>query len=496
MNNEELQKLIDVKKELRLRALQDNFYDFCRYYDPLFYTEGKPHLKLIADALQEVADGKLKKLAISMPPRAGKSYITSLFCAWLLGKNPKGSIMRNCYAAKLAEKFSKDIRDGIITNPKYLDVFPKVVASGAIDAWSLGTNTQPSYFCAGVGGAITGLGCKTVAVLDDPLKNIEEALSEITIEAVWNWYTSTHLSRLESGCPEIHIATRWSLKDPIGRLTDSYSETYAPDMKVIVIPALNEDGKSFCEEVKTTEEYHAIKKITDDMIWESEFMQCPFEAKGTLFPIAELKRFSLIDIQTKKQDGIIGTVDTADKGLDYLCSLVGKRFGEYTYITNCVFTQDGVEITEPMVAQQIIDNKVDMMKIEANNGGSSYARNVRKLIKGKSPCMIIDEQQTNNKETRILMNSGYIKEYFYFRNDYEPGSDYDKFMRQLTTYIKMGRNIHDDGADCTTMLAEWVKYKVYAKVKEEQNFNFPSEKPKNDYLNDGEITDSYCNGGF
>lgn len=482
MNNEELQTLINLKKELKLRALQDNFYDFCVYMDPKFFTPGKPHLKLIADAFQEVAEGKLKKLAVSLPPRAGKSYITSLYCAWLLGKNPEGSIMRNSYAAKLAEKFSKDIRDGILIKPLYLDVFPGVITSGPIDGWSLSTNTQPSYFCAGIGGALTGFGCKTVAILDDPLKNIEEAMSEVTIETVFSWYTSTHLSRLETGCAEIQIATRWSLKDVIGRLTDPYAETYCPDMRVIVIPALDEYGNSFCEEIKTTEEYHAIKKITDDMIWEAEFMQSPFEAKGTLFPIAELKRFSLAEIKTKKPDAIVGTVDTADKGSDFLCNPIGKRFGEYTYITDVIFTQDGVEITEPLVAQQTIDTKCDVLKIESNNGGSTYARNIRKLIRGKSPAIVIDEQQTNNKETRILMNSGYIKEYFYFRNDYEVGSDYDKFMRALTSYIKMGKNKHDDAPDAVTMLSEYMRYKIYNKPqapKKQLVFALRSEEPKN-----------------
>ena len=381
--------------------------------------------------------------------------------------------MRNCYAAKLAEKFSKDIRDGIVTNPKYLDVFPNVKANGAIDNWSMSTNTQPSYFCAGIGGAITGLGARTCAILDDPIKNIEEALSETVIENVWNWYTSTHLSRLESGCPEILIATRWTRKDPIGRLTDENSEEYNPNFKVINIPALDDKGNSFCEEVKTTGEYMEIKKVTDDFIWEAEYMQHPVERKGLLFPIEELHRFSISDLQTtdkdgykvyKKADGIIGFTDTADKGSDFLSSPIGRRYGKYTYITDVLFTQDGVEITEPLVAQMVIDTRCEVMKIESNNGGSSFARNVRNLIDDRYYCSIIDEMTTQNKETRILMSSGYIKEYFYFRDDYEVGSDYDKFMRQVTSYMKMGRNKHDDGADSITGLAEYMKLAVFERI--------------------------------
>lgn len=463
---------IDLKRE-KLRLLQqlelanarDNFYKFCVYMDSEFYTPGKPHLKQIADAFQDVYEGKIKKLAVSMPPRAGKSYITSLFCAWLIGKEPSKSIMRNSYAASLAEKFSYDIRE-IVQKEEYLQVFPHIKLrkdKQKIEEWAVEqSKTGITYFCAGVGGAITGKGCTLVAILDDPIKNIEEAMSETVIENIWNWYTSTHLSRLESGCPEIHIATRWSKKDPIGRLTDEFSENYTDDWTVIVIPALV-DGETFCEEVRTTSEYLQIKKVTADFIWEAEFMQNPIESKGLLYPAESLKRFSIKDISTKTPDGIIGFTDTADKGNDFLCSVIGKRFGEYTYITDVVFTQDGVEITEPLVAAMIIDTKADIMHIEANNGGYGYARNIRNLIKGKSFCSVISEMNMQNKETRILMNAGYIKEYFYFRNDYEPGSDYDKFMRQFTSYVKLGKNKHDDAADAVTGLAERSKFKVFSK---------------------------------
>lgn len=464
-----------IKEELRKELARRDFYEFCRYMDSEFFTDSKWHLKVIADAFQEIYEGKIRKLAVSIAPRAGKSYITSLFCAWCLGKNPNGSIMRNSYASKLAEKFSKDIRDGFIVNPKYQGIFPGVRLGNntAVDGWSLEGMTQPSYFCAGVGGAITGFGCDMLAILDDPIKNIEDALSEVVIENTWNWYTSTHLSRLETGCPEIHIATRWSKKDPIGRLTDEYSDTYVDDMRVIRIPALNDDGESFCEEIKTTEEYMEIKKVTDELIWEAEFMQNPLESKGLLFPAEELNRFSMKEIGSKTPDGILGFTDTADKGTDFLSSITGKKFGNYVYITDVVFTQDGVEITEPQVARMIIDTKMDIMKIEANNGGHGYARNVRDLIEGKSKCSISADVNTKNKETRILMNAGHIKKYFVFRDDFEPGSDYDKFFRQFTSYIKLGKNKHDDAADSVTGLAEMVELVSVAKVvKQKSNIPF------------------------
>ena len=479
-----------IREELRRELARRNFYEYCKYMDPNFFTEGKWHLKVIADAFQEIYEGKIKKLAVSIAPRAGKSYITSLFCSWCLGKNPKGSIMRNSYAAKLAEKFSKDIRDGFIINPKYQAIFPntRLGKNTAVDGWTLEGVTQPSYFCAGVGGAITGFGCNMLAILDDPIKNIEDALSETVIENTWNWYTSTHLSRLETGCPEIHIATRWSKKDPIGRLTDEYSDTYIKDMRVICIPALDENGETFCSEIKTTEEYHAIRKVTDEIIWEAEFMQNPVESKGLLFPKAELNRFRMSELAGRTIDGIMGFTDVADTGSDSLSSITGRKIGNYIYITDVVFSTDGVEVTEPQVASMIIREKIDIMKIEANNGGKAYARNVRDLIKGKSKCSITSAMNMKNKETRILMAAGYIKKYFVFREDIVPGSDYDKFFREFTSYIKLGKNKHDDAADSVTGLSEMVELIVPVK-KEEVKDSLPFALQTNSINSEGVYMD-------
>ena len=223
-------------------------------------------------------------------------------------------------------------------------------------------------------------------------------------------------------------------------------------------------------------------------------MQHPIEEKGLLYAPNELKRFALRELATKTPDGVVGFTDTADLDSDYLCSLIGLRFGDYTYITDVVFTQDGVEITEPLVADLIMRNKCQYMKIESNNGGRQFTRNVKKLLEGKRYfCSVTSETQTKNKETRILMQAGYVKEYFYFRNDYEPGSDYDKFMRQFTGYVKLGRNTHDDACDAVTALAEMVPYRHFTKPEPEKHYNFDFERKADEpctYLT-GSATQSY-----
>jgi predicted phage terminase large subunit-like protein len=471
------------KKEIELRVMEvqknivepleakEDFYKFCVYMDPVFFTPGKPHLKRVSELFQQMGEGKLKKIYISMPPRAGKSYVTSFFCAWMIGKNPRETIMRNSHTGSLAEDFSFFIR-GLMTNEKFLKVFPDIKMHDdrqSIDKWGLKTSkTGTAYFCAGVNGNITGKGANLIAILDDPIKDIEAALSETQIESVWKWYSGVHMARMEKGCPEIHIATRWSRKDPIGRLIDPQSKEYDPEYVGIVIPALDKNGETFCEEIHTTKEYMGLKNKNDSSIWEAEFMQNPIEEKGLLFPIESLKRFSLSELK-KNPDGVISACDTADEGTDYLCMPISERHGAYTYITDVLFTQDGVEITEALAAKKIIDHKVKIQVTEANSGGKSWARNVRKLVKPKWHCQFIDRDSTTNKETRILMNAGYVKEYFYFRNDYLSGSQYDTFMRWLTSYVKMGSNKHDDAPDGITLLAIYMQENFRARAKSESD---------------------------
>jgi len=450
-NREKLLKKARAKKELKIREARDDFWTFCQYMDDKFFNEDRPYLKDIAAILQKVKDGVYNRVALSMMPRAGKSYITTMFCAWLLGLTPTGAIMRNSYAERLAFKFSYDVRD-IIRSDKYKQVFPAVEFSDdktAVTGWNLKTAKQVSYFCSGVGGAITGFGCNLLAVLDDPVKNMEEALSEVVMDNKWNWFQSTHKTRLENNCPEVHIATRWSKRDIIGRLEDEGYFDY-----VYKIPALREN-KSFCESIKTTSQLYDIKGLIEDFIWDAVYMQEPIEIKGLLYPVSELNRFKITELKGTPS-AVVSATDIADAGDNYLCNPIAKVYEDRVYIVDVIYTQQPTEITKPLVAQSIIDYQMDKHLCESNAGGKEYAIQLRELVRDESICDIIWRMTVANKETRILMKAGQIKEHFYFRDDYKPGSDYEKFMNHLTTYVKMGKNRFDDAPDGLTLLFELI----------------------------------------
>ncbi len=451
---DDLDFLIDT--ELARRS----FWEFCLYYDRVFF-EKRPFLKRIADAYQRIYERKIKRLAVSMPPRAGKSYITSLFCAWLLGNRPSGSVMRNCCTATLYDKFSYDTR-AIMLSQAFHDVFPQVVLSldkQAIKGWNTNQALQVSYFGGGVGGTIIGFGASEVAITDDLIRSFEDAVSDKMLTKTHSWYDGTHSSRQEKDCPVIDIGTRWSKRDTIGR---QHAEGFYDE--VIVVSALDEKEETFCDAVKSTAEYTDIRHRTSKEIWMAEYMQSPIEASGTLFVKSELKRFKMADLKLyeKGPDGkpvqlfesVLGYIDVADEGTDHLAFVTGYAFPHKVYITDIIFTTDNIDITAPRCAALINKINHDYVRIETNNQGGGFKRSVSALVDGAAR-KLLGVKNTTNKHTRILMQYGFIKENFYWREDIERNSEYDLFLEKLCEYTKAGTSTQDDAPDATAGLAKF-----------------------------------------
>lgn len=444
----------------RKREARDDFWAFCLYMDPKFFAK-RQFLKVVALAFMRVFDAfsnkTIRKLAVSMPPRAGKSYISSLFIAWMLGHFPEESVMRNACADPLFNKLSYDTRD-IVRSRKYKEIFPEIELKQDkqnVKGWNLHQSKQVGYFGAGVGGTVIGFGASMLAMTDDLYKSLEDALSDTNNEKVWSWKQGTHDSRIEGNCCSIDIGTRWSETDVLGRLEASgkYDE-------IIRVSALDENDKSFCEDVHSTEYYHELRLDLDESIWNAEYMQLPVETKGLLFPKSGLRRFKLKDIQGRTPDGVVGACDVADAGDDDFSAPIGEVFGDIIFIKDVVFTKDAVEITGPRITQAIIDAKCDQIRIESNNGGRIFGVGIRKeLVKRRHKCIVQTKPTTKNKETRILMKSGWIKKHCAFldETEYEKGSDYERFMKSLTSYKKEGGNKHDDAPDSMTILAEFIE---------------------------------------
>lgn len=434
-----------AKELLRMELRRRDFYRFCLYYDADFFGS-RPFLKDIAHAFQEVEDKKIKSLSVSLPPRAGKSYITSLFCAWTLGKNPDQSVMRNACTATLFLKFSYDVR-AILKDERFKRVFPEVSLSddkANLQGWNTNKSKQVGYFGAGVGGTIIGFGASNVAITDDLYRGIEDALSDTVNDRIIQWKESTHDSRFETGCARIDIGTRWSVNDVIGR---GINETIYD--KSIIVPALDEHGNSFCEAVMTTEEYKQVQKRTAKEIWLAEYQQQPIDLEGRLF--SDYKRINQSEfeqfISTNQVEGTLAYIDVSDTGMDYTAMAIAAIVKNQTYIVDYVFNRDNTDLTIPQCAALLNKWNVSYCRVESNNMGAMFARNLQNLTKTK----ILQVANTTNKITRIIMQSAFISQRMQFVLKEE--QQCLTFIQNMLSFSKEGKNKHDDAPDCLAGLS-------------------------------------------
>lgn len=443
----------EIQQELARRK----FWHFCLYYDPEFF-KSRPFLKDIADVFQYVYDEYVKgnptRVTISLPPRSGKSYITSLFCAWWLGNFPELSIMRNSCTATLYRKFSYDVRN-IVKSEQWQEVFEDMYLSADktnVDGWNLTEAKQVSYFGAGVGGTIIGFGAN-LAISDDLYRGIDDALSENYNEGVIRWKESSHDSRKEKNCPEIFIGTRWSKNDIIGRALDSGKIN-----KEIRVAALTPDNESFCDAVKSTAEYLDLRDGMDDTIWEAEYQQEPIENKGLLFPISALSFYNPKEYKEDKSEYCGVFVDPADTGGDFYAAPKANVADQYIYITEVIFNNNGTDINIPATVDMALSGKAHYTQVEGNSGWVMVGKDIRKLIQEKNrSCDVRIVKPHTNKDTRILAFSAFIIKYFRFRSDYKDNKAYAAFMKNLTGYLREGGSAHDDAPDICAQIAAYMK---------------------------------------
>jgi len=442
----------NILKELARRRVHQElarreFWQFCLYYDQEFFKK-RAFFEDIAGAFQRIEEGEINSLSVSLPPRAGKSYITSLYCAWTLGRNPTESVMRNTCTATLYQKFSYDVRN-IVKSDKFSEVFPNVKLSddkANLQGWNTNESKMVGYFGAGVGGTIIGFGATKVAITDDLYRGMEDALSDTVNDRVLQWKEATHDSRLESGCARIDIGTRWSVNDVIGRDYEAgeYDES-------VIIPALDEDGNSFCEDVMTTEEYQKKKAKMLDEIWLAEYMQEPVDVKGRLFGSLDvITREDWAELSTRCE-GYLAYIDVADQGKDYTAMAIGGIVKDHIYIVDVLFTRENTDITTPKCAALLDKYKVNYCRVESNSMGAMFSRGLQRATKTR----VLQVSNTQNKITRIIMQSAFILNNISFVG--RDSKDFHNFIENLKGFSKEGKNKNDDAPDCMAGLSTFAQ---------------------------------------
>jgi len=356
--------------------------------------------------------------------------------------------MRNTCTSTLYQKFSYDVR-AILKSDKFRKVFPNVHLSddkSNLQGWNTNTSKQVGYFGAGVGGTIIGFGASNVAITDDLYRGLEDALSDTINDRIIQWKESTHDSRFESGCARIDIGTRWSLNDVIGRNMEqgAYDRT-------VIVPAMDENGKSFCEDVMTTEEYERIKKRMAPEIWEAEYMQHPVDMKGRLFN--ELKYIEADEFEAIKDqiEGCVGYIDVSDQGADYTALAICAVIKRELYIVDYLMTRDNTDITIPLAAEKLKKWNVTYCRVESNSMGAMFSRELQR----HTSTRILQVHNTTNKITRIIMQSAFIMSRFNFVKNGDNMSEL--FIQNILSFSKEGKNKNDDAPDCLAGLSIFVQ---------------------------------------
>ena len=459
-----------IKRQAKRELARREFFYFCNLMASDFYKPERRYLVELCEALQSFyEDEKAKVLIINEPPRHGKSRTASLFVEWVLGRNPAEKIITGSYNNILSATFAKNVRNAIqevkaddnIT--VYSDIFPNVRikrGDAAMDMWSLDGGYN-SYLATSPSGTATGFGC-SLLIIDDIIKNAEEAYNETAKEKAWLWFTNTMLSRLEEGGKILIIMTRWASDDLAGRAIEHFGDA----AKVITMQALQPDGSMLCDEILSRRSYEEKVRAMGADIASANYQQEPIDLKGQLY--SSFKTYDRIPTDANGNPlftAIRNYTDTADTGTDSLCSIVYGVYEGEAYVLDVLHTDEAMEITEPATAAMLYRNGVNVADFESNNGGRGFARQVRRILQDtyKSNKTVINTfAQTKNKVARILSNSTWVMEHIYFPVNWK--DRWPEYYKAMTRYQREGKNAHDDAPDATTGIAE--------KMNEGERFSF------------------------
>ena len=317
-----------------------------------------------------------------------------------------------------------------------------------------------SLTCRAIGASLTGsTRCEYLLCADDLCSGIEEAMSIDRLNKLWQAYNTDLKTRKKDRAKELHIATRWSVHDVIGRLQEANRTN--PRARFLSVPALDDNGESNFQYAGgvgfSTAYFQDIKNSMDDVSFKCLFMNEPIEREGLLYHDDEIRRYVTLPIA--EPDAVLSVVDTKNKGTDYFFQPVFLKYGEDYYLADCICSDNSdYETQYARSAKIILDYEVQACKFESNNGGDRVALEVSNRVKeAKGYCNITQEYTTQNKETQIIVYAPWVKQHVIFRDRslYQPKDDYGIMMSFLLGHAAMGKNKHDDVPDGLSSFAKW-----------------------------------------
>lgn len=477
----EMKALYVIHEKTLLTLAPYNFDAYCQYIEwdrqprSKFYAPRRKQLRPLAEALESLFYGDLNLLCISMPPGTGKSGLALFFLTWWGAKIPNRGILTVSHNHVFVKAAYEEIKKIIGKDSEYRfhDVFPEVSIKNT-DAMGLtialdATARFQTYQFGSVGSGLAGrVRAESLMFMDDLIPSIEVALSEEQLQKVWNAYSSDLLQRMIGDCKQLMIATRWSVRDPIGRLKLKYEGD--PKAKFIEVSAYDERGNSaFNYQYGLGYSTAALKNLEENMdsaTFAALYLNEPVERDGQLYSDEELRRY--FELPNREPDAVVAVCDTKSKGEDYAFMPVAYIYGNDIYIDACICNDGKPEVVDELIAQLLLERKVQMCEFETNGAGWSIAERVRdEIVANGGITKITTRYTTANKETKIIANSPYVKANFLFKDKTVIGTDreYRRMMQFLTSYTMKGKNKHDDVPDGMAILALFIQSYFFKNVE-------------------------------
>ena len=466
--------LILADKEIRQKRIdyaKDNLLAFVRYTMPTY--QATQFHKTYAKILNEFVHGRVKKLIISVPPQHGKSEKSSIRVpGMMIGRNPNLKIATVCYSATKARKFGRKTKQ-LLSEKSYQDVFGSIMAEKGDTNY---INTAEEIEMVGKDGSLKMVGYQggltgdpvDVLLMDDLYKDWKEANSPTIRENVIDWYITVADTRLHNNSQQLIVFTRWHEEDLVGFIEKNE--------KVILIESWDDIEKHKDQDVWFKINFEAIKtgepteidpRQKGDVLWPDRHSKKKLEKSRSKDPV---KFDALYQGNPTSKDGLLygefktykelpsqvvvrkNYTDTADMGDDFLCSIsYDVGLDGLAYVVDVKYTQESMEVTEPLTAGTLLKYKVQIANIESNNGGRGFARKIGEMTGGL--CDITWFHQSDNKEARIISNAATVMQKLRFPDDWH--LRWPEFYLHVTKFKrKFKSNAHDDAPDTLTGIVE------------------------------------------
>ena len=446
-----------------------NLLSFTRHTLPAFAPA--PFHIAYYEVLTRFAMGEIKKLMITMPPQHGKSEgATRRLPAFVLGQDPDKRIAIVSYNAIKARKFNRELQR-IMDDDRYYELFPETLLAGQASYQEQGRRSrnyarnsdeceivgyQGSFKTIGVGGSLTGEPVDML-IMDDLYKDASSAWSPVIRQNVADWYDTVASTRLHNDSQQLLVFTRWHMEDLAGRLLEQegvYDPIENPQGWLLVsFPAIQNRPPSEQDPRAEGEplwpERHSLEKLLEikgrsPTVFESLYQQNPQPSQGLMYE--EFNCYT--DLPSRSYS--VAYIDAADSGADYLCALFYKEAEDGNYITDVLYTKDPMEVTETTLTYMLQQHQVERCHIESNNGGNLFVSNLqqRSWDTGNRLTRFNPFHQNQNKTARIFAASASVQKLIKMPLDWK--KRFPKFARDLTGYLRVGTNAHDDAPDALT----------------------------------------------